>query len=212
MIFALLTFALTVFMAFFAIMNPISNLTVFLNLTEGADKATKDRINKRAVRTAFLVVFLFMILGEIIFNLFGITLPAFKITGGILVFMVGFDMIGSKRSSAQRLEKVNIDEDLAISPLAIPMLAGPGAIVTAMNFVAQNTWKHSIIVVVVFGIVCYLNYLVFKTSEIIIQKLGHNVIAVIGKLMGLIIAIIGTGMIIEGVKMSFGAWFNMPVE
>lgn len=212
MIITLFTFTLTVFMAFFAIMNPISNLTVFLNLTEGADKETKDRINKRAVRTAFIVVFMFMVLGEIIFNLFGITLPAFKITGGILVFMVGFDMIGSKRSSAQRLEKVNIDEDLAISPLAIPMLAGPGAIVTAMNFVAQNTWKHSIIVVVVFGIVCYLNFLVFRTSELIIKRLGHNVIAVIGKLMGLIIAIIGTGMIIEGIKMSFGAYLNIPLD
>lgn len=196
-------FAITVFMGFFAIMNPISNLTVFLNLTEGADKETKRRINKKAVMTAFFVVFLFMILGEIIFNSFGITLPAFKITGGILVFMVGFDMIASKKSPAQRLERVNINEDIAISPLAIPMLAGPGAIVTAMNFVSKNTWEHSGIVIVVFGIVCYLNYLVFSMSELIIKRLGHNVIAVIGKLMGLIIAIIGTDMIIQGLKLSF---------
>lgn|SRR5690625_3081199 len=201
----LFTFALTVFMGFFAIMNPISNLTVFLNLTEGADKETKDRINKKAIKTAFVVVVVFMILGEIIFNLFGITIPAFKITGGILVFKVGFDMINSKKSPAQGLQRININEDIAISPLAIPMLAGPGAIVTAMNFVSQNTWKHSGIVIVVFGIVCYLNYLVFKTSEIIIKKLGHNVIAVIGKLMGLIIAIIGTDMIIQGLKLSFKA-------
>lgn len=199
----LIGFALTVFMGFFAIMNPISNLTVFLSLTEGADKETRDRINKRAVKTAFIVVVLFMILGEIIFNLFGITIPAFKITGGILVFLVGFDMIGSKKSPAQGLERVNIDEDIAISPLAIPMLAGPGAIVTAMNFVSKNTWKHSIIVIVVFGIVCMLNYTVFKMSKIIIKRLGHNVIAVIEKLMGLIIAIIGTDMIIQGLQLSF---------
>lgn len=203
MIGGLLTFALTVFMGFFAIMNPISNLTVFLNLTEGADKEVKDRINKKAIKTAFFVVLLFMILGEIIFNLFGITLPAFKITGGILVFMVGFDMIQSKRSPAHRLGRVNINEDIAISPLAIPMLAGPGAIVTAMNFVSKNTWRHSLVVILMFGIVCYLNYVVFKMSEIIIKRLGHNVIAVIGKLMGLIIAIIGTDMIIGGLKMSF---------
>ncbi len=198
-----LTFALTVFMGFFAIMNPISNLTVFLSLTEGADKETKRRINIKAVKTAFIIVFLFMILGEIIFNLFGITIPAFKITGGILVFLVGFDMIGSKKSPAQGLAKINIDEDIAISPLAIPMLAGPGAIVTAMNFVSKNTWGHSAIVIVVFGIVCYLNFMVFNMSEVIIKRLGHNVISVIGKLMGLIIAIIGTDMIINGLIMSF---------
>lgn len=196
-------FALTVFMGFFAIMNPISNLTVFLSLTEGADKETRNRINKRAVKTAFIVVVTFMILGEIIFNLFGITIPAFKITGGILVFLVGFDMIGSKKSPAQGLERVNIDEDIAISPLAIPMLAGPGAIVTAMNFVSKNTWTHSIIVIAVFGLVCFLNYIVFRMSKIIIERLGHNVIAVIEKLMGLIIAIIGTDMIIQGLKLSF---------
>src|SRR5699024_4531789 len=84
-------FAITVFMGFFAIMNPISNLSVFLNLTDGADEETKKRINKKAIFTAFTVVVVFMLLGEIIFNIFGITLPAFKITGGVLVFLVGFD-------------------------------------------------------------------------------------------------------------------------
>lgn len=200
---SLFAFALTVFMGFFAIMNPVSNLTVFMSLTEGADKETKDRISKKAMLTAFIVVILFMILGEIIFNMFGITIPAFKITGGILVFIVGFDMIGSKKSSAHRLERVNIDEGIAISPLAIPMIAGPGTIVTAMNFVSKNTWQHSLVVIAVFTLVCLLNFFTLRASEIIIKRLGHNVIAVIGKLMGLIIAIIGTDMVIQGLKLSF---------
>lgn len=200
---SLFAFALTVFMGFFAIMNPVSNLTVFLSLTEGADKETKNRISKKAMLTAFIVVIIFMILGEIIFNMFGITIPAFKITGGILVFIVGFDMIGSKKSPAHRLERVNIDEGIAISPLAIPMIAGPGTIVTAMNFVSRNTWRHSLVVIVVFAFVCLLNFFTLRASEIIIKRLGHNVIAVIGKLMGLIIAIIGTDMIIQGLKLAF---------
>lgn len=203
MVNSLFAFALTVFMGFFAIMNPVSNLTVFMSLTEGADKETKDRISKKAMLTAFIVVILFMILGEIIFNMFGITIPAFKITGGILVFIVGFDMIGSKKSSAHRLERVNIDEGIAISPLAIPMIAGPGTIVTAMNFVSKNTWQHSLVVIAVFTLVCLLNFFTLRASEIIIKRLGHNVIAVIGKLMGLIIAIIGTDMVIQGLKLSF---------
>lgn len=200
---SLFAFALTVFMGFFAIMNPVSNLTVFMSLTEGADKATKNRISKKAMLTAFIVVVIFMILGEIIFNMFGITIPAFKITGGILVFIVGFDMIGSRKSAAHRLEQVNIDEGIAISPLAIPMIAGPGTIVTAMNFVSKNTWEHSVVVIVVFALVCLLNFFTLRASEIILKRLGHNVIAVIGKLMGLIIAIIGTDMVIQGLKLSF---------
>ncbi len=200
---SLFAFALTVFMGFFAIMNPVSNLTVFMSLTEGADKTTKNRISKKAMLTAFIVVVIFMILGEIIFNMFGITIPAFKITGGILVFIVGFDMIGSRKSAAHRLERVNIDEGIAISPLAIPMIAGPGTIVTAMNFVSKNTWEHSVVVIVVFAGVCLLNYFTLRASELILKRLGHNVIAVIGKLMGLIIAIIGTDMIIQGLKLAF---------
>lgn len=199
----LLTFIITVFMGFFAIMNPISNLTVFLNFTDGADKETKRRINKKAMITAFIVVTIFMILGEIIFNLFGITIPAFKITGGILVFVIGFDMISSKRSAVKRLKKVHVDEDIAISPLAIPLLAGPGTIVTGMNFISQNAKLYSILVVFIFGLVCLLNYVVINMSGFLIKRLGHNVIAVIGKLMGLIIAIIGTDMIISGLKLSF---------
>lgn len=199
----LLTFMITVFMGFFAIVNPISNLSVFLGLTDGADKETRKRINKKAVKTAFIVVVLFMVLGEIIFNLFAITIPAFKITGGILVFLVGFDMINSKKSPSKSLNKVHVDEDIAISPMAIPMIAGPGAIVTAMNFVSKASWVHTLIVIAIFGLVCFLNYLVFRMSELIIEKLGYNVISVIGKLMGLIIAIIGTDMFIEGLKLSF---------
>src|SRR5699024_8052416 len=109
---SLFAVALTVYMGFFALMNPVSNLTGFMSLAEGADKTTKNRISKKVMLTAFIVVVIFMILGEIIFNMFGITIPAFKITGGILVFIVGFDMIGSRKSAAHRLERVNIDEGI----------------------------------------------------------------------------------------------------
>ncbi|MFT7284315.1 MarC family protein, partial [Nonlabens sp.] len=127
----LATFAITVFTGFFAIMNPISNMPIFLSLTEGADKETKQRINLKAILVAFIIVAVFVLLGNFIFDLFGITIPAFKITGGILIFFVGFEMLQSKKSNIKNLRKVNIDENIAISPLAIPILAGPGTIVTA---------------------------------------------------------------------------------
>lgn len=198
----LLAFSISVFTGFFAIMNPLSNLPIFLTLLHGADEGTKQRINKRAILNAFIIVTVFIILGKIIFNLFGITLPAFKITGGILIFLVGFDMLQSKKSEIKHLKKVNIDEDIAISPLAIPILAGPGTIVTAMNFVSNKTWFYIALVVVIFAVICFLNYLTFSMSKLIVKKIGNNVISVVGKIMGLIIAIIGTNMVIEGIKLS----------
>ncbi|MBD0777443.1 MarC family protein [Maribacter sp. ANRC-HE7] len=199
----LITFSITVFTGFFAIMNPISNLPIFLTLLEGTDKKTKQRVNKKAVLIAFVIVCVFVILGKFIFELFGITIPAFKITGGILIFYVGFDMLQSKKSNVKHLQQPNIDENIAVSPLAIPILAGPGTIVTAMNFVSNASYVHIGLVIVIFGLMCILTYITFSLSEIIASKIGDNVISVIGKIMGLIIAIIGTSMVIEGIKISF---------
>jgi len=92
----LLTFSLTVFTWFFAIMNPIANTPVFLGLVDDRNNATRKSIAKTSCITAFFIVFFFVILGKYLFELFGITIPAFKITGGILLFYVGFEMLQSK--------------------------------------------------------------------------------------------------------------------
>ncbi|MDO6516818.1 MarC family protein [Zobellia uliginosa] len=199
----LITFSITVFTGFFAIMNPLSNIPVFLSLAGGADRTTQRNISKKATLTAFVIVTLFLVLGKFIFLLFGITIPAFKITGGILIFVVGFDMLQSKKSNVKHLKETHIDEDIAISPMAIPILAGPGTIVTGMNFVSNAGYLKIGMVIMIFGLLCWMTYISFMLSELFIKKIGHNVISVIGKIMGLIIAIIGTDMIIQGIKISF---------
>ena len=200
----LLTFSITVFTGFFAIMNPIANIPVFLGLVEGRSEANKKQIAKTASITAFIIVLSFVIFGKFIFELFGITIPAFKITGGILLFYVGFEMLQSKKSTIHHQKKNDHDDGIAISPLAIPILAGPGTIVTAMNFVTEGDFIHIGIIIAVFALMIYLTYLAFTLSNLIVKKLGNNLITVVGKIMGLIIAIIGTDMIIEGIKLAFG--------
>lgn len=135
-------------------------------------------------------------------KLFGITIPAFKITGGILIFYVGFEMLMSQKS---KIRSTNSEEknNIAISPLAIPILSGPGTIVTAMNNVTNASYIQIGIVISVFGFMIFLTYLAFTLSGIIVKKVGSNLISVIGKIMGLILDIIGTGMITEGIKLSF---------
>lgn len=198
----LLAFALSVFTGFFAIMNPIANTPIFIGLTEGATDEEKKKVAKSSAFTAFLIVTAFVIAGKYIFELFGITIPAFKITGGILVFFVGFEMLQSKKPSIHNQKDISFDEEIAISPLAIPILAGPGTIVTAMNFTTNVDFIHISIIIGIFAIMIFLTYLAFISSEKIALKLGNNLISVIGKLMGLIIAIMGTGMVIDGIKLA----------
>ncbi|MDO3693293.1 MarC family protein [Wenyingzhuangia sp. chi5] len=199
----LLKYALTVFIGFFAIMNPFANIPIFISLVGNASRETKKRINKKATLTAFLIVLAFSLLGKFIFEMFGITIPAFKITGGILVFHIGYEMVQSKKPSAKHMKDVDLDENIAISPLAIPVLAGPGTIVTAMNYVSNTDYIHVFIVITIFAFMCYITYWGFKLADFIVEKTGNNIITVIGKIMGLIIAIIGVGMFVSGIKLAF---------
>jgi len=196
-------FAIAVFTGFFAINSPAGNIPIFLSLTKQADKHTKKKISRKATFTAFVIVTGFIILGKYVFDLFGITIPAFKITGGILIFFVGFEMIRSQESSIDNQTEINFNEGISISPLAIPILAGPGTIVTAMNFTTNATYLQLAIIVIMLGLIMWLNYLAFISSEYLVRYIGKNKIIVIEKIMGLIIAIIGTSMFIEGVKLAF---------
>ncbi|OHX65760.1 MarC family protein [Flammeovirga pacifica] len=199
----LLTYALTVFLSFFAVMNPIANTPIFLGVVGDKTKEDKKHIAKKSTFTAFLIVVVFVIAGKYIFQLFGITIPAFKITGGVLLFYVGFEMLMSKKSKISTNQTEENSDSIAVSPLAIPILAGPGTIVTAMNQVTNAGYEKIAIVVVVFGVMIFLTYLAFVLSDRILEKLGGNLIAVIGKIMGLILAIIGTDMLMDGIKLSF---------
>jgi multiple antibiotic resistance protein len=199
----LFTYTLTVFMGFFAIMNPIANTPIFLGLVEGEDSESKKKIARTASITAFLIVISFIIAGKYIFELFGITIPAFKITGGILIFYVGFEMLMSQKSKIHNNNNSEEKSSIAISPLAIPILAGPGTIVTAMNNVTNASFVHIGIVIAVFALMIFLTYQAFSLSDLIIRIVGANLISVIGKLMGLILTIMGTGMVTEGIKLAF---------
>lgn len=190
-------------MGFFAIMNPIANTPIFLGLVEGESPEERKRIARGASITAFLIVVIFVLAGKYIFELFGITIPAFKITGGLLVFYVGFEMLMSKKSKIHSNSGSGEPNNIAISPLAIPILAGPGTIVTAMNYVTNTDLFHAGIVIAIFAVMILLTYLAFILSDIIVHKVGPNLIAVIGKLMGLILAIMGTEMVTAGIQLAF---------
>lgn len=196
-------FLTTVFVGFFAMLNPIGNTPVFLSMVGEADEKTLKKVAFKAVLVAFVIITCFCLFGHLIFRMFGITLPAFQIAGGIIVFFIGYDLLQGKSAAAHlSKKKVSIKsyENMAISPLGIPLLSGPGTISTAMNFVGEvkNFW-YTLLIVLIFAVVCALTYLMFTLSKKIADRLSPSIILVISRIMGLILAVIAVQMVIKGV-------------
>ncbi|QZT38305.1 MarC family protein [Halosquirtibacter xylanolyticus] len=203
MIHELVTFGISVLTGFFAIMNPIANTPIFMGITDGLGDIDKKRAARKSTFIAFIITSCFVLTGHFIFKIFGITIPAFKITGGILLFYVGFEMLESKKSKVHHSMTEDDVSSVAVSPLAIPILAGPGTLVTGINFVSDGNMLHMPIVIIGFGVMCFISYLCFSGANKIVAYLGSNMIAVLGKIMGLILAVMGVGMVVEGVKLAF---------
>jgi len=198
----LMEHAITVFMAFFAIMNPIANTAVFAGMTGNKTKIEQMKIAAKAILITFIIVFMFAVLGKSIFHLFGITLPALRITGGILVFLVGYHMLHGASSKLHSVQ-VHDESDVAVSPLAVPILAGPGTIATAMNYSAAGGWLEIIITISVFAVLCLITFICFILSAKILSIIGEGGLGIITRLMGMILAVIGTQMVIIGFKTVF---------
>jgi len=202
--------ALTVFMGLFAIMNPIANVPIFLSLTSGDDEKTTASVASRALLLAFLIISVFSVAGKIIFDLFGITLPAFQITGGLLVFLIGFHMLQGNHSSVQhpseehKHKSIEAALSVSVSPLAMPILAGPGTIATAMNFSTGENFMDMVITIAMFGVLCLITYVLFVSGEKFVTYIGASALGVITRMMGLILAVIGSQMVITGVHGAFG--------
>lgn len=201
-----LVHAATVFMGFFAIMNPMANVPIFLGLTADDDAATTRAVARRALLLTFVIVAVFAVAGKLIFELFGLTLPALRITGGALVFLIGFHMLQGRSSSVHQPTEAESRPDpeaalgVAVTPLAMPILAGPGTIATAMNFAAAGGLAAMLTTILAFAVLCALTYALFVGGRRVVALVGAGTLTVITRLMGLILAVIGTQMVIEGVR------------
>ena len=188
----------TVFLGYFAIMNPLANTAVFVGLTGGQDSRSRRRTAIRALLLTFAVVLVFALLGKTIFHFFGITLPALRITGGILVFIIGYHMLHGEGSSLHQSDD-SPAEDIAVSPLAVPILAGPGTIATTMSYSASGGWLDIGITVSMFALMCLVTLVAFLLGERILRLFGDSGLAIVTRLMGLILAVVGMQMAIAGV-------------
>lgn len=197
--------SISILLAFFAVMNPVANAAVFVGLTSSEDEHARKRIARRSVFAAFLIILFFCILGKAIFELFGITLPAFRIAGGVLIFLVGYHMLHGQPSKLHHMEKNSRDDDngegasIAISPLAVPVLAGPGTIATAVNYSATGSHMEGAVTIAAFSALCLITYVAFLSGNRLMSVLGSSGMDVVTRLMGLILSVVGVQMLIQGI-------------
>ena len=194
----LITHILSCFLGFFAIMNPLANTAVFVSLTSNMNSKEQNKIAFKSLLITYIIVLIFSFLGNVIFHLFGITIEALRIAGGILLFIIGYQMLHGSNSKMHSHNE-NSTENIAISPLAVPILAGPGTLATAMNYAVSADINKIIITVIAFLFLCILTYICFIFGQKIINIIGKGGLTIITRLMGLIISVIGVEMFISGI-------------
>jgi multiple antibiotic resistance protein len=200
---AYVRFSLLALSSIFFLVDPFAALPTFLAITEGSDAARRRRIARKASVTTLIVLCAFAFAGEYIFRLFGITLPAFEIAGGVILLLIGLDMLEAKRSPTQESPGETAaaaqKEDAGIVPLGVPMLAGPGAITTVMVLVgqAQTRWQMVAILsaIAVTALVCYL---VLGNSDKVARAMGETGIRILVRVMGLLLVALAVQYFVNG--------------
>ena len=198
---------------FFTLINPIGIAPILLVMTERFSKEEKINIAWKGSLTAFITLIIFSILGSVIFNIFGITIEAFQIMGGILFFRSGFRMseakIGRSRTTPMEREESKESDDLAISPIGIPLIAGPGAITASMLLSSQTPeiYSYATLGVSIF-LVLTVVYLILRNGGLLMKALGYAGMRVIQRLMGLVLMVIAVQFVINGVMSILSPLFS----
>lgn len=199
------TFLLS-FAAIFFIVDPIGLVPIFLSMTSRDSPQKCRRMAARACLTASAVLVFFALAGALVLEVFSLTLGAFRVAGGLLLMLTALDMLRAKhaatRTSPEEEEEGVALDDIAIVPLAMPLLAGPGAIATAMVLAAQHggRWQGSAAVVAAILLTMLIAYVLLRSAQQVKRVLGQTGIAVLERVFGLILAAIAVQFVFDGAK------------
>ncbi len=199
----LLPFALLCFTSFFTLTNPLGTMPVFLTMTHGLDEAQRRAIVKRATIASFLTLIVFTFSGQFLFKFFGISTNGFRIAGGIIIFTIGYDMLQARFTNVKLKDEEikTYANDISITPLAIPMLCGPGAIANAIMLMDDaTTLTLKGILIGVIALVYFITFLILRASTRLVKMMGETGNNVMMRLMGLILMVIAVECFVSGAK------------
>lgn len=190
--------------ALLVMIDPVGVAPIFLALTSSAPDQ-RSRVARLAAVTATIVLVVAALIGPFVLAMFGISLASFRVIGGVLFFLMALDMLNARPSRTKRSEKeeeeAKLRKETAIVPLGLPLLAGPGAISSAIiNFKSQQNVFEQGAVILIILIACSATYLCLRLAAAIAQRLGATGIAVLERLMGLILGAIAVEMFMKGIR------------
>ena len=199
----LIAFGLLAFTSFFTLINPLGVMPIFMTMTAELDNKCRTKTAKKAIIVSFITIAVFAFSGQLLFNFFGISVNSFRIVGGVIFFLMGMDMLQA------RLGKVKIKNsevkayvnDISVTPLAIPMICGPGALTNAIVLMEDaNSIEKKVALILGILIVLLLTYIILYSSSRIIKFLGETGLNVMMRLMGLIVMVIAVEFFFSGLK------------
>ena len=197
------------FVTFFVIIDPPGCAPIFASLTQGTPAAHRRGMAIRSVLIAAGILLFFGLFGEDLLKALGISLAAFRIAGGIMLFLIALEMVFEKRTQRRenRAQEVNATpehDDISVFPMAIPMIAGPGSIASIMLLMARsNGLEQSLVVLGALAAILVLTMIALLTAGPLMRLLGYRVEAMITRILGVILAALAAQFVIDGISVSF---------
>ena len=203
-----LSFFLLTFSSLFTLLNPIGIVPIILSLTESSNLQEYNKIIRKSTLFACLILLVFALMGKLIFSFYGITVYAFKIAGGILFLRIGINMVevtmSRTKSTPKESEEAANNEDIALTPIGIPLIAGPGAITSVMILSAQaTTFTHKLIFYLNIVLTLFITFILLKIAKKLTKILGTTGLRVIERIMGMILMVVAIQFIIDGLNEIF---------
>lgn len=214
-----LEIVVSAFAAVFAIVNPIGNIPFFYAVTDGYTKEMKHRVIVKVCLVTIAVLFIFALFGQWIFDIYNITIPAFRIAGGLLLFTIAFSMLQGQKSKTKLTEEEREEamqkEAVGIVPLGIPMFAGPGAITTVMILVSDasvgsDALFQLVAIVVAILITVFISYLLLTYSDTVFNLMGKSGAMAFSRIMGLLLAAVAVNFILRGIAQAIPLYGIVP--
>lgn len=200
----ILQFGLLSFVSLFTMIDPIGALPVFASMTSKLSHKESRRVAMRATLTAWVILMLFTLTGRFVFDFFGISVNSLRVVGGIIFFVMGYEMLEARLSRTQSDKESVSDyiEDIAITPLGIPLIAGPGAITTAIVLMNETTGilEKQIALMLAITLVLALAFLFLIGARQVMHALGHSGNKILLRLMGLIVMAIAVEFFFNGLR------------
>ncbi len=200
---------LITFAALFSVINPLGSVPIFLGLTQGDSKETKNKTALWASINVFIILVISFLIGKIILNFFGISIDVLRIAGGVVICSSGFGLLSGTFSKRRGVNKKVTDDaqqrsDIALTPLAIPMMAGPGSmsLLIAMDQDYPEITNKLIIVGAIMGVAISV-FLVLRSANYISKLLGASGIVAISRIIGFLVLAIGIQYIINSLLITF---------